>query len=332
MNNHMLTPERRSLLANVADLYYFEERSQQAIADSLGVSRSKVSRLLAEARNAGVVEIRIHHQAPTDLALQRSLNDILTGLQCVVVEGENHSEMSIRAIGDRTARLLESALKPGDTLALTHGSTVFEVIRALRTDQISGLSMVQMAGFEVRNPLDNGWQLIRLCVDKLGPRYRYVHTQLLLSSPALHKAVLDDPDNGAVLERARHADIAVIGIGSVDPATSSLTRAGHLSQEELAAARRLGSVGVINGYHYDLDGQLVEPLNQRIAGLSPAELRAVPIRIAVASGTAKAAGVLGAFHAGWLTAVVTDTWCAREIRRLVKQKPSLSGAAEVPVA
>ena len=47
------------LLTRVAYLYYERGLRQKEIADLLGFSRSKVSRLLAEARNCGVVEVRV---------------------------------------------------------------------------------------------------------------------------------------------------------------------------------------------------------------------------------------------------------------------------------
>ncbi|MEZ4607345.1 MAG: sigma factor-like helix-turn-helix DNA-binding protein [Deinococcales bacterium] len=43
----------------VARMYYYQELSTQEIADSLGLSRSKVSRLLSYAKSQGLVEIRI---------------------------------------------------------------------------------------------------------------------------------------------------------------------------------------------------------------------------------------------------------------------------------
>lgn len=315
MPNQPLTPERRSLLATVAEMYHIEDRSQQVIANSLAMSRSTVSRLLAEARDTGVIEVRIHHQTPVDGALQEALQRALGGVTCTVIDEEERGA-SIRAMGDRTARMLETHLKPGDTLALTHGSTVYEVVRALRTDQTPGLTLVQMAGFEVRNPLDNGWQLIRLCVDKIGTNYRYIHTQLILGSAGLYEAVMADSDNQRTMAAARTADVAVMGIGSVDPTTSSLTRAGHLNQEQLELARDRGSIGAINGYHFDLDGQLLDDLNRRIVGLAPTELLDIPLRVAVAGGQDKAAGVLGAVRAGWITSLITDLNCARRLLEL----------------
>lgn len=313
-----MVQNRHQLLVQVADLYYVEERSQQAVANQLGISRSQVSRLLSEARDIGIVEIRIHHEPPAHAALEEAVARRFPDLGVTVVDERDRSA-ALRVMGDRAARIVEKSLKPGGILALTHGSTVFEVVRAIRTDQLPNLRIRQMAGFEVRNPLDNGWQLIRLCVDRLGGDYRYIHAPLLVSSAELHRALMADPDNAAVMDVARNADVAVIGIGSLDPKLSSLTRAGHLDQDQLAHARDQGSVGAVNGYHYDLDGKLIDELNERVVGLSPPEMASIRVRVGVAGGAEKAAGVIGAIRAGWIGRLVTDVPCAERIVELAEE-------------
>ena len=52
--------EKQRRLAHVARRYHLEDQKQSDIARELGISRPMVSRLLAEARELGVVEIRIH--------------------------------------------------------------------------------------------------------------------------------------------------------------------------------------------------------------------------------------------------------------------------------
>ena len=57
-----MTPyDRLELLATVADLYYVERCSQAEIANRLGYSRSAVSRMLTEAHEHQLIEIRINH-------------------------------------------------------------------------------------------------------------------------------------------------------------------------------------------------------------------------------------------------------------------------------
>ena len=56
----MPAPRSQDVLVKAARLYYLEDRSQGEVAKELGLSRSSVSRILAAARDQGVVEIRIH--------------------------------------------------------------------------------------------------------------------------------------------------------------------------------------------------------------------------------------------------------------------------------
>lgn len=316
----VLDTARRALLVEIAERYYLDERSQQDIAGLLGVSRSTVSRLLAEARDAGVVQIRINRESARDEALEDRLAAAL-GIRAWVVRGHEDGSDTLTAAGAAGARLLERTLRPGGVLSLTHGSTVYAVMRALRTEQLPGLRMVQMAGFEVGNPLNDGWELIRLCFDRLDSRYRYVHAPLLVSSDELHAALMEDTHQRETFSLVRSSDVALLGIGTVDPVSSSLARGGILTSEALEEARRRGSVGAINGFHFRIDGSLVEGADQRIVGVLPAELGEGTRRIAVAVGDLKAASVLGATRAGWLDELVTDVNCAEGILSLLKARP-----------
>src|SRR6266436_2649604 len=51
-----------ALIVTAAHLYYVEDRSQEEVAKQLGVSRSTASRLLAEARQTGIVRIEVTAQ------------------------------------------------------------------------------------------------------------------------------------------------------------------------------------------------------------------------------------------------------------------------------
>ena len=55
-----MSREKQKRLAYVARRYYLEGQRQSDIARELNISRPMVSRLLSEARESGVVEIRIH--------------------------------------------------------------------------------------------------------------------------------------------------------------------------------------------------------------------------------------------------------------------------------
>lgn len=56
---NMTIQEKWNMLATVANLYYNSEMTQNEIAARMYTSRSKISRMLKEARELGIVEISI---------------------------------------------------------------------------------------------------------------------------------------------------------------------------------------------------------------------------------------------------------------------------------
>ena len=97
--------ERDELLATVASLYYKLNQSQAEIADRLGVSTSKVSRMLKEARDRGIVDIRIHMPIPRDVELEQELTRVF-GLRDAIVSqagGETDETELLRTTGQVAA-------------------------------------------------------------------------------------------------------------------------------------------------------------------------------------------------------------------------------------
>src|ERR1700704_4987754 len=79
-----MSHEQHELLRWVAELYYLQQQGQAEIATLIGVSVSKVSRLLAEARQQGIVSIHVAASRAGESKLERALSQRL-GLQQVFV-------------------------------------------------------------------------------------------------------------------------------------------------------------------------------------------------------------------------------------------------------
>src|SRR5215813_494613 len=82
----MHSDNREDLLARVASLYYEYDYSQQQISEMLPTSRSNVSRLLKEAKQKGLVEIRIHKRIPTAPQIESQLRERFGLHQAMVVD------------------------------------------------------------------------------------------------------------------------------------------------------------------------------------------------------------------------------------------------------
>ncbi len=120
---------REELLATVASLYYKLDRSQAEIAERFGVSTSKISRMLKEARDRGIVDIRIHMPIPRDVALEQALCTAFGLRDALVLQSgsESDEEQLLIACGRLAASWLAREIP-----ALPTGATIWRRLGAQR--------------------------------------------------------------------------------------------------------------------------------------------------------------------------------------------------------
>lgn len=311
--------DHEELLAHVASLYYEEDLTQAEIARRIGTSRSTVSRMLREARDAGIVEIIIHHPWRTVPELERELVRRFHLHQARVLQtrGKPYFEV-LKGLGVLAARHIDDILADGMTFGISWGTAVFSTVRALRPKRRLSIRVVQMIGaVGTSDPLIDGPDLARLLASVYGGEYRYLHAPLIVESPQVRAALLQEPHIRETLEIARAADLALVGIGSPRPEVSSLLRAGYLDREALARLREQGVVGDICARHYDIHGRILDiPLNRRIVGIEPEDIHAIGQVIGVAGGEMKAEAILGALRGGCVHVLITDDEAAKRVLSL----------------
>jgi deoxyribonucleoside regulator len=140
-------------------------------------------------------------------------------------------------------------------------------------------------------------------------------TSLLMADSAMAGEVIRSQRNiKHTLEAARRADVALTGIGNLDPAISGFHKAGFISAEKLAALTAAGAVGDMAGQIFTIDGQLFDTnINRRVIGITLAELKQIPTTIAVAMGREKARAILGGLRTGAINVLCTDEDAAAEV-------------------
>jgi DNA-binding transcriptional regulator LsrR (DeoR family) len=261
--------ERTELLAQVASLYYEDNLTQDEIACRIDTSRSTVSRMLQEAREAGVVEITVHYPWKTVPEIEDDLiaRFHLRQAKVLLERGRPYEEV-LHGLGVLAARYIESILIEGTTLGISWGVAVYSTVRALRPDRRLPITVVQMVGAVGEgDPLIDGPELARLLASVYGGGYRYLHAPLIVEDTHAREVLLQEPRIRETLSLARRADVALVGIGAPSPEVYSLLRAGYLDREALAQLRAQGVVGDICARHYDAHGRALDiELNQAILG------------------------------------------------------------------
>lgn len=319
--------ERRArLLAKMGRLYYLDGLSQQEIADKLGMSRPHVSRLLTLARSLGIVEIRIHTPHPEVDRLSAEMETRFGLRDAVVVPDTEDVGTPLSAVARAAGELLSEILPAGASVAVGAGTTVNAVAHAIEHPKPRVSHFVPMVGGQ--GPVGASWhanETARLLAIKFRGDYFLLNAPAVVANPASRDTFLVEPEIARVLERAASSQVALVGVGMV-AAGCTLVRSGGLTASEIAAVAEAGAVGNIDTEFHDLDGRLVEtPLNKRFVGLRPAQLKAIPQRIGVATGVDKAPAILGALRGGFFSAFVTGAGTARAVLALddrTRQRPA----------
>lgn len=301
--------DRYELLARIASLYFEDGLSQAEIATQTGYSRSMISRLLTEARQQQIVEIRINHPLSRNRELEQSLEQLLnlTGVRVLTRGSLNYSTM-LRRIGTLGARLVEELLRDHTVVGVSWGTAVWEVVNAARGGAWNDVQVVQMIGsLGTPDPDIDGPELARRLARIFGGRYMTLPTPFFVDGRQTRDALLSDLKIKRILAQFDKIQLALVGVGTVDAERSSILRAGYVGERELETLRDIGVVGDVCGIHVSLDGNCAFPiLDDRRVGINAEELRAIPVKLAVAGGQFKAKAIVGAARAGLINWLVTD--------------------------
>lgn len=318
-------PSIRSIdtLIAAARLYYEEGRSQRSVAATLGLSESSVSRILAAARDAGIVRVAIHDPR---VAVDRvpQLEDRLErafGLTAARV-GRGPEEFGpTEVVGWLAAQLFGERLSTMHRVGLSWGSTVARLVDDVEVQTTyPELELLALVGG--MSPLDtapSGTSLLFTLALKLGTRARRIDAPAIVESPETCAAILRESTVRSALELSTAVDTAWAGIGAVGvPGGSSdqLLAAMRLTDDELELVRAANPAGDFCGRFFDDEGvPLVGPTANRVIGVSFDDLRRIPAVIGLAGGVAKARGVLAALRSGVVDVAVLDAELATEVLR-----------------
>jgi DNA-binding transcriptional regulator LsrR (DeoR family) len=312
-----MRPEDLGLAYRCSDLYYRGSRSQAAIAEALGISRPRVSRLLAAALELGIVTITVKQPELFDQAsLERALVERYGLKRALVGVPEENSPPAIRrAIGVKFQENALSLLFPNARIGIGIGSTIYEMARSLRVDGPipPGLSITPLTGLAGRS--DPAYQvnnIVDLLAEVLGAGRNYLMTPAVCEDTSQRAAFLASPQVAAVVKGWERLDVAIFGIGG--PIEESAVLFSSFPERYLVQMVKRHAVGDILARFFGPDGASACPESDAILlSIPPQTLSLVRERVALAGGRHKIAGIKAALNAGLVTTLVTDLFTAQEL-------------------
>ncbi|HEU5222774.1 MAG TPA: sugar-binding domain-containing protein [Candidatus Lumbricidophila sp.] len=304
------------LAIRAAELYYEEDKTQDEIGQALRLTRWKVGRLLAQAKQHGFIRIEIVHPKARRLPIERRLRDEF-GLEDAIVV----SAAGVASAEELQARTAQAAadylltLRPVTrTLGVSWGRTLTELANHLRQGWATGVSVVQINGGVSLNRRPGTAASTAVSIAHKGGG-----NATLLPSPAIlerletKQAIEADRVVAGVLDLARSADTYLFSAGAADH-HSVHVESGYLTTADVDLLVAKGAVGDVVGRYIDANGNTVDPaLDARTVGLTLDELRSATRTIAVISGSAKHPVAAAVVHSRLCTVLVTDEHTALAI-------------------
>lgn len=319
----MKTYNRLQLLGKVASLYYEENRSQAEIARQLGYSRSAISRILQEAHEKGVVEIRIHYPVERSFYHESLLKQVF-GLKdaYVVICSEEDLDQRIRLLGQTGVEAVMDYLHEDSTIGITWGHAIYEFVHAVRPRKWHDSKVVQMMGaLGKEGRYFDGPSLTLSLSEALGGKHYIPYVPLMVESDEVYQGLSNQPNIREVLGMTSKMDVAVMGIGSVDPEYSGVFRAGYLTIDEMDEVHQRGAVGELSGYYYDINGNIMEA--EFYSRLFSSDIRNLVksscMTFGIAGGKHKVLPIVGALRGHFLDVLITDEEAAEEALKMANR-------------
>lgn len=318
------------LITRVARLYYESGLKQPEIAARLRLSQPKVSRLLKQALDEGIVRITVRVPTGTHPDLEERLQARFGLEDAVVVDVTfDDDDQVARELGAAAAFYVESTVRSGDVIGISSWSaTLLAMVDALHpVTTVRDTRVVQILG-GVGDPAAAGHatHLIRRLAQLLHGQGEFLPAPGVVGSAEARRVLLDDPFVRSAMALFDRVSMALVGIGTVQP-SGLLARSGNVfSPEELASVRALGGVGDISLRFVSATGEpIATPLDERVIGIELEQLKRVPRSVGVAGGRRKVAAIRAALVGGWLNCLITDRHTAE---RLLGDRPADESARD----
>ena len=303
-------------LVQVAWLYHVGRLSQEEVSQHLGISRFKVLRLLADARDQGLVRVSIAHETTGTLALadRLALRFCLSEVRVAPMPGPVADEAAARrAVGILAAGFLTRIGRDGPvSIGVGWGRTMAAMAQALTGLRNPHLCFVSLMGSMARTAETSPFDVCTRLAALTGGSAMFLPAPFLTDSEEDCRVVLRQRLVRETLQAARAAPWSIISLGDCSP-QALLSTSGILTAAEASELALKGAVADSTGKFFLSDGRLADTdLNRRAPSIGLEDLRTTDVTL-LAAGASKAVATLALMRSGIVNRLITDEGVARAL-------------------
>jgi DNA-binding transcriptional regulator LsrR (DeoR family) len=307
----------------IARLYYLDGLGQSEVARFAKISQAKVSRLLALARERGIVRITVADYEPRRPELEEQIRRRFGLATVAVIKGGGSVEAADlrRAVGHFGAAVVAGLIEPRDTVALAGGRTLHELVQQLPAGGAKSLTVVQAMGSVDSNvSLYDAQEIGRNMARRLGGVFLSLNTPAFIPEKRTRDALLDLAQVRTIHDHLDRARVALVGLGTL--ANSVFVERGTLDAAMIRELERAGAVGEVCGRFFDARGQeCATAWRDRVISVQLSQLRKIPLVVAIVSGTDRTAAIEAAVQGDLIKGLVIDEAGATTLLASIASSP-----------
>ncbi|MCJ8340258.1 MAG: sugar-binding transcriptional regulator [Pseudomonadales bacterium] len=307
--------ETERQIHRVLVMHYIEGLKQSEIATLMNLSTARVNRLIKQGREKGMVEINIKSPFQPLLDVEEQLKK-LSGVQMAMIAPtvSDNPDVVLQTVGEAAAGVLLENLKDGDIICITGGKGVGAVVDALNPSRKYDIEVVPATGCVQGKHYTDVNHVATQMAEKLGGRAYQIHAPLFAESIEQKDMLEGMRSVQDIMERARKATIAVVGVGSILVGDSSYYDLHPMAKGDQNEIVQSGAVGELLAHLLDEKGEVCSyELNSRLVAISPADLAKIPLTIGVASGENKVGPICAVLRGKHINALVVDETTANSV-------------------
>jgi DNA-binding transcriptional regulator LsrR (DeoR family) len=325
--------ESLRLISRIATLYYREDKNQSEIGGILGISTSKVSRLLKQAREQGLVEVTIRTPFQQIFELEEQIEQVTGVKRAIVVPRlSNTPQVVLQDVGQAAANYLLEQLRDGDTICMGGGRSLAAMVAAVSTEKLfQDVRVVpSIGGVQGRHHTDVNNLAFELA-QRLRAKSFQLHAPAFMDNLEEKESISAVRQVEEILNLARKAQVAIMGVGSIRSRESSYFQFTSIDTPELQRIiDQEGGVGEILARIINEQGQpCALQLSDRVVGIDLEDLRRIPLTIGLAALEEKALPIAAALRGGYLSTIITDEITAKSVLEIYRQDTWQEPIAEV---
>ncbi len=289
-------------------LHYLEGKKQADIARDLNLSNSKVNRLITQGRKMGMVKIDIESPFETLMDIERGLTRLTTLSEAIVTPSvAGSTETTLQQVGRAAANHLIETLRDGDVIAITGGKAVSATVEALEPERDFDVTVVPLTGGIQGKHYTDVNHLATLMADRLGGKTMLLHAPLFAESRDQRDMLEQVSTIREVLDLARRANVALVGVGSIEPKGSSYYDLHPVPEADRKMLMGMGVIGEFLAHLIHIDGSVSNyALNSRLVSVAPTDLTPCTRVIGVSAGAQKVLPIKAVLNGKFLNSLILD--------------------------